>query len=97
MVSDCKGKTHLKDPALPAIEVEIEAYNDDSHFSEEETKVLPLNIFMLLFFVILFGSSLYMYIQEVSKGEEKSTPLFFVVICVICEINHILFETIHLW
>ena len=61
MMADCTENTHIKYPTMPKVEIQVEALNNDSHFSQEETWIMSLNVAMLLSFFFYLGRSAYGY------------------------------------
>ena len=97
MAADCKAKTHLLHSDLPNIEVEVTAFNDNSHFSQEEKYELEINVFFLFVFSAIFGKSLSRYLTELKKGENMDTPLLILIIAMLSEIGHLMLDSLHLF
>lgn len=92
MASDCNGNAHSKYPDMPKIVIEIEALNDDSHFSQEDTHILPLGVLMMCVFIFLLGRSAWNFYQDIKKGETAESPLALLCFCILCEITTLLME-----
>ena len=97
MLADCGASTHNRFPDMPKIEIEIEALNNDSHFSQEEWYVLSMNVFMFISFMYFLGSAAWKYIQEIKKEELVESPLALLVFAIVIELKQIIFEFIHLY
>lgn len=95
MLADCEGNTHNRYPDLPKIEVEVQAFNDGSHFSQEESYMFGINIFMLASTFLLLGGSLYKYIGEVRADEPFETPLGLLVMAVLAELCMVGFDSLN--
>ncbi len=94
-LSDCGSETHNRYPDMPDIEVEIEALNNDSHFSQEMMYVPTINLLALATFGYLLGFSGWKYLQELKKDEISQKPLSFLVMALLAEFGSCAANAIH--
>ena len=59
MLADCEGNTHERYPEMPKIEFEIEAFNNESHFSEENKHEIVAGLIFLGIYFAMLGSSIF--------------------------------------
>lgn len=96
MLSDCRGDTHQKYPSLPDIEVEIEAFNNGSHFSQENFWILSITGVQLAIFMVFLGFTGFKLFKELSNEIHAETPLIFLAAAIVLEVYHLACEFIHL-
>mmetsp|Transcript_34972 Transcript_34972/g.34650 ORF Transcript_34972/g.34650 Transcript_34972/m.34650 type:complete len:96 (+) Transcript_34972:468-755(+) len=75
--------------------MEFKGFNGGEHFSQEDWGLLSMNYFMLLIFIIFLGYSVYGYFKEIKKEESWESPLGVLIIALILEFGHILFNVLH--
>ena len=97
MIADCESNTHTRYPDLPKIQFYIEQMNEGSHFSQEETWMLEINLLMLVIFLYFVGFSVWKFVQEVKKDDFVEKPLAFFLMGLLMELQQILVEFIHLF
>jgi len=69
MLADCSQNSHLTRPEMPMIEIEILAFNDKSHFSEEHQYLGTINMIVFALLVYFLGLSAYKMFKEAKTGE----------------------------
>ena len=87
VVFDCDKSLHQYNPEMPQIEIEIKAFNEDSHFSQEEWWVLELETLMWISFFYLFVTTAWKYVRIVMKEEIVESPLALLVIGIFVELG----------
>jgi hypothetical protein len=95
MLADCKGNSHERFPGLPDIDIEIESLNEGSHFSQEQSGMLIINITMLASFCFFLGTSVWKLIGETKQGEKLEGPLTVLVLLIIIEVGQVTLEVIN--
>lgn len=85
MLADCKGNSHLKDGSLPNIQIEIEALNEGSQFSEEQWYIGYIIGIVFIVLVYLLGISAWGLRKEFKVGESLESPLSFLLIGILAE------------
>ena len=84
------------DPKLGRILVEIEALNENSHFSQEEMGILPLSFVMLILFNIFLGTTVWNYFKDTKQTKRWFQPLGILIIAILFELLHLSALSFHL-
>jgi hypothetical protein len=65
--------------------MELQGYNNSSHFAQEEWGLLTMNFIMFVLFVFFLGYSAYGYFQEIKLEESWESPLGVLVVALAFE------------
>ena len=79
---------------MPKIDIEIQAFNEGSHFSQEEWWILSLNSAMLLSFFVYLGRSAYKFWKQ-TRDDSFEQPLAFLIVGIVIECVQLLCEFTH--
>ena len=96
---DCEHNLHSKVRSMPKIDLEVRVMgeNGQSHFSYEESGSLQLHLWLLLVFVLMFGTTIYSYTQYYKEYGKTESPHFLIMLALFIHIGAIFFQFLHLW
>lgn len=92
MLADCGDNTHGKHSDMPNIQIEVTALNNESHFSEEYTYIVPINLVVMTFLILSLGMSTLKMFKEFKLGESFEQPLTFLMFAILTELVLIILD-----
>jgi len=92
MLADCGNNAHGKYSDMPNIQIEVSALNNESHFSEEYTYIVPINILVMVILILSLGMSTLKMIKEFKLGESFEQPLTFLMFAILTELILIILD-----
>lgn len=82
---NCHRSLHAESPWLPKVWIEMKAFNDGEHFSQEDWGLLSIHYIMFVIFILFLGYSSYGYFKEIKKEGNWESPMAILVIALIFE------------
>jgi len=96
VITDCSLEFYMHDDQIPLLHYELQAWNDGSHVSADETHLKSLHTFTLLvsgILAVLLGLSIFIQLHEKSTVH---AAMFWVMAAATCDSFSSIFEIMHL-